>query len=74
MATIVKTFDAENTDTPQKLNFNVQQQAKRKDVERAFGVLKAKCAIVAGPVKQWDLEDIDKIMRTCIILHNMVVE
>ena len=50
------------------------QEATRKDVERAFGVLQARFAIVKNPSLSWDKEKIGKIMRTCIILHNMIVE
>uniref|UniRef100_A0A0D2ZUU6 DDE Tnp4 domain-containing protein n=1 Tax=Brassica oleracea var. oleracea TaxID=109376 RepID=A0A0D2ZUU6_BRAOL len=50
------------------------QEATRKDVERAFGVLQARFAIVKNPALSWDKEKIGKIMRACIILHNMIVE
>ncbi|XP_022553853.1 putative nuclease HARBI1, partial [Brassica napus] len=50
------------------------QEATRKNVERAFGVLQARFAIVKNPALSWDKEKIGKIMRTCIILHNMIVE
>uniref|UniRef100_A0A0D3BT71 DDE Tnp4 domain-containing protein n=1 Tax=Brassica oleracea var. oleracea TaxID=109376 RepID=A0A0D3BT71_BRAOL len=44
---------------PKAVLFAQHQEAVRKDVERAFGVLQARFAI---------------IMRACIILHNMIVE
>ncbi|CAN7014486.1 unnamed protein product [Brassica rapa subsp. trilocularis] len=49
-------------------------EAVRKDVERAFGVLQARFAIVKNPALFWDKVKIGKIMRACIILHNMIVE
>jgi hypothetical protein len=50
------------------------QESFRKDVERAFGILQARFAIVSGPARGWDREDLQYIMMTCIILHNMIVE
>ena len=50
------------------------EEATRKDVERTFGVLQARFAIVKNPALSTDKEKIGKIMRACIILHNMIVE
>ncbi|XP_024016234.1 uncharacterized protein LOC112089716 [Eutrema salsugineum] len=50
------------------------QESVRKDVERAFGVLQARFAIVKNPALIWDKVKIGKIMRACIILHNMIVQ
>uniref|UniRef100_A0A0D3E0K5 DDE Tnp4 domain-containing protein n=1 Tax=Brassica oleracea var. oleracea TaxID=109376 RepID=A0A0D3E0K5_BRAOL len=60
--------------TPQQELFAKVQETTRKDVERAFGVLQARFAIVRNPVKTLDKEKIWKIMRACIIQHNMIVE
>ena len=57
----------------QKL-FTVVQEAYRKDVEHAFGVLQTRFAIVRGPARFFHLETLQKIMKACIILHNMIVE
>ena len=54
--------------------FSLRQESTRKDVERAFGVLQSRFAIVKNPALLWDKEKIGKIMRTCVILHNMIVE
>ena len=54
--------------------FAKTQEAIRKDVERAFGVLQARFAVVKNPSKLWDKEKIANIMKACIILHNMIVE
>uniref|UniRef100_A0A0D3BW03 DDE Tnp4 domain-containing protein n=1 Tax=Brassica oleracea var. oleracea TaxID=109376 RepID=A0A0D3BW03_BRAOL len=59
---------------PKAALFAKHQEAVRKDVEHAFGVLQARFAIVKNPVLFWDKAKIGKIMRTCIILHNMIVE
>ena len=67
-ATFVKTIPA-----PQghkyKL-FAAAQEAYRKDVERAFGVLQARFAIVRRLARFFHLETLKKVMKACIILHN----
>ncbi|XP_073137643.1 uncharacterized protein [Henckelia pumila] len=50
------------------------QEDVRKDVERAFGVFQARWHVVRGPSRMWDPIDLDYIMKTCIILHDMIVE
>ena len=59
---------------PKAVLFSQRQEAVRKDVKRAFGVLQARFAIVKNPALFWDKVKIGKIMRACIILHNMIVE
>ncbi|XP_024012322.1 putative nuclease HARBI1 [Eutrema salsugineum] len=54
--------------------FAEKQEGTRKDVERAFGVLQSRFAIIKNPALSWDKIKIGKIMRACIILHNMIVE
>ncbi|XP_022019394.1 uncharacterized protein LOC110919436 [Helianthus annuus] len=71
-STLVKTFLYSHTD---KLKFFAKcQESSRKDVERAFGVLQARWAIIRGPSRSWSLDNISDIMCACIILHNMIVE
>uniref|UniRef100_A0A0D3D7H3 DDE Tnp4 domain-containing protein n=1 Tax=Brassica oleracea var. oleracea TaxID=109376 RepID=A0A0D3D7H3_BRAOL len=59
---------------PKKKLFAARQEACQKDVERAFGVLQAKFAIVAGSLCYWKKEVLHDIMTTCIIMHNMIIE
>ncbi|XP_010428435.1 PREDICTED: uncharacterized protein LOC104713084 isoform X1 [Camelina sativa] len=59
---------------PKSSLFATCQEATRKDVKRAFGVLQARFAIVRNPALVHDKAKIGKIMRACIILHNMIVE
>jgi hypothetical protein len=54
--------------------FAKAQEAARKMVERAFGVLQSRFAIVRGPARIWDMETLALIMRACVIMHNMIVE
>jgi len=46
--------------------FVSKQESARKDVERAFGVLQSRFAIVRGPVRYWDEEMLANIMKACI--------
>ncbi|XP_052620676.1 uncharacterized protein LOC111919209 isoform X2 [Lactuca sativa] len=71
-ATMVKSFP--HPADPKRIKFKEMQEAARKDVERAFGVLQSRWAIVRGPARSWQLKNIKDIMYTCIILHNMIVE
>ena len=59
---------------PKKKYFAMRQEACRKDVERAFGVLQSRFAIVAGPTRFWRKSVLHDIMSACIIMHNMIVE
>ncbi|XP_021766662.1 putative nuclease HARBI1 [Chenopodium quinoa] len=54
--------------------FSDQQAAVRKDVERAFGVLQARFAILRQPALAYDEDILCDIMKACIIMHNMIVE
>jgi hypothetical protein len=54
--------------------FAKAQEAARKMVERAFGVLQSRFAIVRGGARFWDIETLTRIMRACVIMHNMIVE
>ncbi|XP_074264959.1 uncharacterized protein LOC141587380 [Silene latifolia] len=54
--------------------FTKRQESVRKDVERAFGVLQARFAIIQRPTRVLNEGFLWEIMLTCIILHNMIVE
>ncbi|XP_042406425.1 uncharacterized protein LOC121996500 [Zingiber officinale] len=54
--------------------FALKQEACRKDVERAFGVLQSRFAIVAGPSRFWQKNILHDILTSCIIMHNMIIE
>lgn len=58
-----------------KENLYAQHQSEaRKAVERAFGVLFSRFKILEVPARLWELEELDYIMRTCCIMHNMIGE
>jgi hypothetical protein len=49
------------------------QEASRKDIERAFAVLKGKWQCLARPIHMFDLNMIGNRVACCLILHNMCV-
>ncbi|KAH9080818.1 hypothetical protein Ae201684P_007906 [Aphanomyces euteiches] len=61
-------------DTLKKKHFVRMQEACRKDVERAFGVLQGHWHILTKPFKLWFKEDMAMVIRACIIMHNMIIE
>jgi hypothetical protein len=50
------------------------QEASRKDVNHAFGVLHRKFYFLVKDVEQWYISDITEAVETCAILHNMMVQ
>jgi len=71
-ATFVKTIPLPQG--PKAKLFAQRQEAARKDVERAFGVLQAHFAIIRGPAWYMKEKVMSLIMKACVILHNMIVE
>ncbi|CAL2278610.1 unnamed protein product [Prunus armeniaca] len=69
---ILKTIP--NPQSEKERNFASFQEGYRKDVERCFGILQARWAIIRGAARMLDEEVLRSIMMTCIILHNMIVE
>ncbi|KAH7537547.1 hypothetical protein FEM48_Zijuj03G0104600 [Ziziphus jujuba var. spinosa] len=71
-ATLIQTI-SEPSSIKEKL-FTRYQDTVRKDVKRAFRVLQSRWNIVKGPARMWNVRDLGKIMKTCIILHSMIIE
>ncbi|XP_073525430.1 uncharacterized protein [Phyllobates terribilis] len=63
-----------NPITHMESKFSQLQESCRKDVERAFGVLQARFAIIRNPALAHNRSTLRKIMDCCITLHNMIVE
>ena len=71
-STFVKTITM--SQDPRKKLFTKCQEAARKDVGRAFDVLKSWFVIICGPSRAWNIDIMKGIMLTCIILHNVIVK
>jgi len=59
--------------TGEQRRFSKWQEGARKDVERAFGVLKACWQVLARPIMLHLTSDIAEMATCCFILHNMNV-
>nr|XP_029732097.1 uncharacterized protein LOC115268186 [Aedes albopictus] len=72
LATLVQTIPSPIGQ--KRKHFAEMQESARKDVERVFSVLTGRFAIIKSPARLWNKETLESIMRTCIILHNMIIE
>lgn len=63
-----------NPTTKKEEAYAKAQEAVRKDIERAFGVLTAWFHILDRPCRLLSRSDMAYVMQACIILHNMIVE
>ena len=50
------------------------QERARKDIERAFGAMKKRWMILKWGARSQDRDKVARIMYTCCILHNMILE
>lgn len=57
-----------------KAYFSRKQEAARKDVERAFGVLQSRFHILAQPSRLWSSKKMENVVSASVIIHNMIVE
>ncbi|GKE15739.1 ALP1-like protein, partial [Tanacetum coccineum] len=72
LAPLVKTISEPADDDHKRILYKQKQESTRKDVEREFGVLKKKWAILANLTRALRKDRIVSMMYTCIILHNMI--
>ena len=54
--------------------FSTSQEAKRKDIERAFGILQARFHILTSGCRLWDCMAMGTVIKTCVIRHNLVID
>ena len=71
-STLVKTIS--NPQGEKRARFAQAQESARKDVERAFGVLQSRWAIVRHPARTWSSKKMWEVMTACVIMHNMIIE
>lgn len=71
-ACFVKTFP--HPTTPMQKLFASAQEAKRKDIERAFGMLQSRFHILTSGCRLWDRTAMKSIIKTCVILHNLIID
>nr|XP_043639674.1 uncharacterized protein LOC122610782 [Erigeron canadensis] len=70
--TLVKSFKCPLD--PKTTKFKRYQEAVRKDVERAFGVLQGRWQIIEKYARPYSTNKIKQIMLCYVILHNTIVE
>jgi hypothetical protein len=71
-ATFVKSYS--NPQGNKKVHFTKAQGVVRKDVEREFGVLQARFAMMRGSARFLDKDTLWYIMTSTVIMHNMIIE
>ncbi|GKA61855.1 ALP1-like protein [Tanacetum coccineum] len=69
---LMKSISQPGSNDVKGIRYKQAHEAARKDMERAFGMLKKKWAIVRTPARSRSLKRITHLMYTCIILHNMI--
>ena len=71
-STFVKTIT--NSQSQSHKLFAKKQEAYRKDVDRCFGILQSRWAILRHGARLHRRSTLRSIMIACIILHNMIIE
>jgi hypothetical protein len=71
-ATFVKTISS--LILPKEIEFVKAQEDCRKNVERAFGVLQQRFAVVRFLCLSWSKDQMWEVINNCVCLHNMIIE
>ena len=61
------------TEVENEKKYSKRQEGRRKDIERAFGVLQARFRILRLENYRWDREEVVAISNTCVVLHNLLI-
>ncbi|GJZ26420.1 ALP1-like protein isoform X1 [Tanacetum coccineum] len=73
LAPLVKTIPEPSNDDHKRILFKQKQESARKDVERAFGVLKKKWAILANPARALRKDRIAPHGKTFLVLKRYLL-
>jgi hypothetical protein len=72
--TIMNGPKSDEAPTPSYGQYGRHTESMRKDVECAFGILKKRSRICRLPFLIMKRSTVDNIIRTCIIMHNMLLQ
>ncbi|GJU77908.1 ALP1-like protein [Tanacetum coccineum] len=70
---LIKLIRNPGTNDHKRILYKTKQEAARKDMGRAFGVLKQNWKIIKYPARGLTRSRLSDIMYTCIILHNIII-
>lgn len=70
----MQSYGSTTTCNPKESYFSKRIESVRKDIERAFGILQARFAVLTKPSLYWQLKDLKNEVLCCIILHNMILQ
>ncbi|GJV38044.1 ALP1-like protein [Tanacetum coccineum] len=70
---LIKSIKNPGRNDHKRILYKTKHEAARKDVERAFGVLKLKWKLIKYPARGMTQSRLSDVMYTCIILHNMII-
>ncbi|XP_052622715.1 uncharacterized protein LOC128127999 [Lactuca sativa] len=71
-STLMKAYSVPRSE--KEIFFTKKHESMRKDIERAFGVLKQTWHVVKYATRLWDKERIKRMVLACIIMHNMIIK
>nr|GEW15247.1 maf-like protein isoform X1 [Tanacetum cinerariifolium] len=70
---LIKSIKKSGTNDHKRILYKTKHEAARKDVKRAFGVLKKKWKLLKHSARGISRRRLSNVMYTCIILHHMII-